>query len=530
MAHEGEHDAFVHFAGSYQGILVDSPAGDPVGKVDFTVTSTGALSGALLLKGQKSFKFKSSLIKNDGDTISELDDTANLTNFDVVKPKEGYDVKLSLSIAFDGSFTVDGDALLPTLTTEFVEAQDSTARLSIFEDCPWAGTYTMAFPFASNNDGRTPPGGASIGTATVKADGVMTATGNLADGTKFSFSARPSEDGTYRVFISPYKTVGCFYTMFQLTQREDDSYEVDGGDGMAGWSKSANAKDKTYPLGFDVDLGVAVVEWTAPSGDQTLGDLLGLEPDKILDIDFFSGLSTSTYEDFLPTSLGLNLNNTFRIASANGGPSVTDQKSWAKIFTSKVDPKTGRITVTINITDLVEGKTIKRKVTVNGVLMQLESDLLDQPYAFGHLLIPPLDKTTGTTTSGGFDLPGPIYVDEIFAATANTVGTYSALLDLITPGTPPSGVPADGSTINFTVSSDLSELTFNGRKVPFLADSRPVAIVFSDASDNPTNSLTVTLYLNGSGIVTSLATQYVKVAFPSVDVRNHTSDSVIKIE
>ncbi len=387
------------FAGTYQGILVNSPAGDPVGKIDFTVSSTGALSGALLLKGQKSFSFKSSLTNN------EIDDTADLTNFDIVKPKEGFELKLSLKIAHDGSFTVNGDALLPTLTTEFVEAEDSTARLGLFDYCPWAGTYTMAFPYVSNNhDDATPPGGTSIGTATVNYDGVMTAKGTLADGTKFSFSARASEDGTYRVFISPYKSAGCFYTMFRLTQQDDYRYLVDEGDGMAGWSKSANPKDKSYRDGFDVNLDAVVVQWSPPNSYETLRDLLGLGSDNILDIDFFSGLSPSTYADFLPTSLGLNLNNTFRIASADGETPITDEAAWSKIFSSKIDPKTGRITFTINISDLVEGKTIKRKVVVNGVLMQVESDLLDQPYAFGHLLVPPLDKKNGILTSGGFDL------------------------------------------------------------------------------------------------------------------------------
>ncbi len=516
-------DAFTNFAGTYQGLLVDNPAGDPLGQIDFTVTSKGALSGALLLKDQKSYKFKSTL------TLNEIDNTAGFANFDVLKPKEGLELKLSLKIALSGSFTVTGNALLPSLTTGFVEAENSTARLRLYkaktDECPWAGTYTMAFEYASNNGETTPPGGASIGSATIKTDGVMSAKGTLADGTKFSISGRPSEDGTYRFFFSPHKTVGSYFTtMFRLSARGDGWFQVADGQGTARWAKSPNIKDKSYRDGFDASFDALVVQWKPPGTGETLRDLLGLGSTKILDIDFFDGLSPSTYANFLPTGLGLNLNNTFRIASALGGPSVSDEKAWASIFSGKVDPKTGLITVTLNITDTVAGKTIKRKVVVNGAFVQLDSDLLDEPYAFGHLLIPPIDAKTGTLTSGGFDLPGPIVVDTVFAATSNTAGTYSTVLTMYeNPSPPPTGAPADGATVNFTVSSDLRELTFNGRKIPLVADSRPVGLVYTDATKSPTNNLTVTLYLSGSGVVQSLATQYVQVAYPTIKIRNHTS-------
>lgn len=521
-------DAFNNFAGTYQGLLVENPAGAPLGRVDFTVTSKGALSGALLLKDQKSYKFKSTL------SLNAIDNTAGLTNFDVVKPKEGLELKLSLEIALNGSFTVIGNALLPSLTAGFVEAENSTARLRLYkaktDECPWAGTYTMAFQYTSNNGVTTPPGGTSIGSATIKTDGVMSAKGTLADGTKFTISARPSEDGTYRVFFGPHKTVGSYFTtLFRLSPRSDGWFHVAEGQSTARWVKSPNSKDKSYRDGFDADLNTSVVQWKPPGKGEALRDVLGLGASNIIDIDFFNGLSPSTYANFLPTSIGLNSNNTFRIASALGGPPISDEKSWAKICSGKVDPKTGLITITINITDTVAGKTIKRKVVVNGAFVQLDSDLLDQPYAFGHLIIPPLDAKTGTLTSGGFDLPGPIAVDELLAATGNTAGTYSAVLTMLPNPTPlPTGAPANGATVNFTVSNNLSELTFNGRKVTLIGDSRPVSLVYSDATKSPTNNLTVTLYLNGSGVVQSLATQYFQVSYPTIKIRNHTSNTIRK--
>lgn len=518
-------DAFTSFAGTYQGLLVEAPSGDPAGRIDFTITSKGSLSGSLLLKNQKSYKFKRAL------TLAG--DAASTDEFDVVKPKVDLALKLSLTIADDGSFTVDGNALVPNFTGDFVQLEDSASRLRFYkaktDNCPWAGVFGLAFHDAVNNGDETPPGGASIGSATIKPDGVMSVKGTLADGTKFTASARPSEDGTYRFFIGVHKTAGSYFTtFFRLTKRDDDWYHVAADQGSARWAKSPNSKDKSYRDGFDASFDASVVQWKAPGKGETLRDLLGLGSDNVLAIDFFGGLSPVTYKNFLPTSLGLTLKNTFRIASTAGNQSVINESNWAKIFAGKVDPKTGLISVTLNISDTVSGKTLKRKIVTNGVFLQLENDELTVPYAYGHMLIPPLVKGE-PILSGGFDMPGPVQLDPLYAAAGNTAGTYTAVLTMLEGATPmPTGVPPNGATVNFTLSGNLRELNFNGRKIPLQGDSRPTSLVYSDATSKPTNNLTVTLYLNGSGVVHSLATQYFQVAGFTVKVRNHTSNNVTK--
>jgi hypothetical protein len=493
-------DTFTPFAGTYQGLLVEAPSGAPAGRIDFAVTSKGSLSGALLLKNQKSYKFKSQL------SFDEINTTAELTDLDVVKPKEGLELKLSLIVADDGSFSVDGNALVPGFEGEFVQLEDSAARLRFYkaktDDCPWAGVYTMAFHDAVNNGDETPPGGASIGSATIKPDGVMAVKGTLADGTKFTASTRPSEDGSYRFFFGVHKTAGSYFTaFFRLTERGDDWYHVAADQGFARWAKSPNSKDKSYRDGFDASFDASVVQWKMPGKGEALRDFVGFGEYNVLPIDF-SGLSTETYADFLPTTLGLTLKNTFRVASTDGETAVLDEKGWAKIFSGKVDPKTGLITITLNISDVVSGKTLKRKITMNGILAQLETDLLTVPYAYGHLLIPPLDPKTQTLTSGGFTLPGPIVEDEVFAAAGNTPGTYTGTLKELLRTVPgPSSAPANNSPVTFTISRNLQEMVFNGRKLSLQGDSRPVSLVYSDLTKKPLNSLTVTVHLNESGVV-----------------------------
>lgn len=517
------------FAGTYQGLLADSQSDDPLGRIDFIVTSTGALSGTLSLKDQKSYKFRTAL------SFDATNDTASFTNLDVVNPKAGLELKLSVEIAEDGSFVVNGNALLPAITANFTEADGTTARLRLFQanECPWAGTYTMAFHSPTTRGGSTPPGGASIGTASIKTDGVMAVKGTLADGTKISTTARPSADGTYRIYFSPHKTVGSYFlAIFKLEERTDGKYQVDEDQSIARWFKAPNSKDKAYRHGFDASYETLVAEWVAPAKGQSLRDLLGFGGTKIIEIDFINGFSPITYAGFLPTSLGLNENNTFRIASTLSGPNVTDQKAWAKIFSGKVDPKTGWISISINISDLVNGKPFNRKVVVNGIFAQLGGDSLNKPYAFGHLLIPPLDARTQTLTSGGFTLPGPFFLDTSVPdvpVTGGTAGNYSAVLTMLEHPTPmPSGVPAHGSTVSFSISSNLKEMTFAGRKIQLIGDSRPVSLSYSDATKTPTKNLTVTVYLNGSGVVSSLATQYFEISGTTVRVRNHTSNTVSK--
>lgn len=520
-------DTFTPFAGTYQGLLVETVGGEPAGQIDFTLTSKGSLSGSLLLKDQKSYKFKSEV------RLDEISNSARLTHFDVVKPKEELELTLSLVIGVDGSFSVEGDALLPNFNGSFVHREDSAARLRFYkaktDDCPWTGVYTMAFHDAVSNGDETPPGGATIGSATVKPDGVMSVKGTLADGTKFTASARPSEDGTYRFFFSVHKTAGSYFTaLFRLTDRGDDWFHVADGEGSARWAKSPNEKDKSYRDGFDASLEASVVEWKAPGSGETVSGLLGVDIYNYLAVEFFEGLSTETYAAFLPTKLGLTSKNTFLVAESDGGPSAQDQAAWSKIFSGKVDPKTGLITVTINITDSVAGKTIKRKVTLNGLFVQLENDLLEEPYAFGHLLIPPLDPKTQTLTSGGFSLPGPIQPDPLFASAGNTPGTYTCVLEEQEHPSPrPSKAPADGARITFTISPNLREMVFNGRKISLSGDSRPVTMSFTDVTVTPLNSLTVIVTLNGSGQVNDVFATYNQLGFP-VKVREFISNNVTK--
>lgn len=519
-------DSFTNFAGSYQGLLIGEGGGLPVGRIDFAATAKGAISGALQLKNRKTYRFKGSL--------TSTGDSATLNNLDVIKPKANASLKLTIILSASGSFTASGDASLPDFSGGFIGREGTCSRLSTYtsksNECPWAGQFTMAFHTPQNEGSTTPPGGASVASASVKPNGAMAVKGILADGTKFTASGRPSEDQHYHFFFNVHKTAGSYFTTsFQLSTRDDGWYQAEGAQASARWAKSPKSEDKSFANGFDTTLQTDIVEWKKPSQGQQLRDLLGFGAVNALSTSFSGAVSAADYANFLPTGLGLSEKNAFRVASAQGGPGLLDETAWSKIFAGRIDANTGLISAVLNVENNISGQKVKRKIIINGVSMQLESDDLSEPFAFGHLLIPPLASTTDTLSSGDFQLVGPMKENPLFASASNTAGDYSAVLTMVAAATPaPSGAPANGSTARFAVASNLRTLTFNGRKISLQGDSRPVSLVYSDAAKSPMNNLTVTLFLQPTGAVRDIAVQYVQVAGFVPKIRNYTSNAVTK--
>jgi len=128
-------------------------------------------------------------------------------------------------------------------------------------------------------------------------------------------------------------------------------------------------------------------------------------------------------------------------------------------------------------------------------------------------------------------LPGPIVEDEIFASAGNTPGTYTATLNLLPGSTvpPPSSAPAHNSQVTFTISRNLQEMVFNGRKLPLQGDSRPVSLTYSDAASKPTNNLSVTVNLNQSGVVFAVfGASYYQFVLPSMRTATFNAATVTK--
>ncbi|MES2594952.1 MAG: hypothetical protein V4662_06445 [Verrucomicrobiota bacterium] len=529
--------------GSYQGLLQvpGTPEGLPFGRIEILTTTARKATGKLVLIDKKSYPFTISLATNVENT--EATGSAILVKKAAVGATPAQTLlDLTLTIKADGTFDATGASTLTTLPPATFEELPGAAFktptfVAVKNPCPWIGSYTAAF---SDPDpaGNGAPTGSGYMTATTTTAGVMNVVGKLADGTAITGALKPSQDGRHFLFLTPYTTTvgGYFVSSFQLTRRSDNRWHVANDTDWTKWKKPAYAKDKSHPAGFGpLDVLLTMAQWVAPVGtSNNVGTVMGITADKVFNFSYESTLIPTVSGRYLPLTLGLTSTNTLRVATAPAGsPSTLLNTEWAKLFVGKVDPKTGLITITVNISDSViippaiTAKTIKRIVTLSGVMFQLEAGDTS-PIASGFGSVPGF-TTTAVTNYGGFSFTGPAVVDPFVAAAGATAGNYTVTLHKLASGTlPPAGIPADGQNVSFTVAGDLKSIKFNGKVLPLVADGRPVSLLFSNVHTSTFNNVTVTLFTNTStGAIIGLNNIYnqVIVAIPPV-VKNQVFDFI----
>lgn len=511
--------------GSYQGILqVPGAPGDeglPFGRIEIVTTTARKATGKLVLIDKKSYPFSITLATNVDNTAAS--GTAILVKKTTPLPAQTL-LDLTLTIKSDGTFEATGNSTLTTLpASAFEELEGAAFKTPAFvpvkAPCPWVGSYTASFSDLEPA-GNGAPTGSGYMTATTATSGVMTVIGKLADGTAVTGTMKPSADGRHFLFLTPYTTTvgGYFVTAFKLTQRTDNRWHVAADTDWTKWKKVPYAKDKSHPAGFGpVDALLTMAQWVAPVGTgQNVSTVTGIGLDKVFNFEVESSLIPTIPGRFLPVTLGLNSTNTLRVASGNANsPKPLQLADWAKLFVGKVDPKTGLVTLTFYLVDTnviippsAVGKTIKRTVTLTGVMFQLEAgDTAPVASGFGSL---PGFTTTAAPTYGGFAFTGPVVIDPIFAASAAAAGNYTVRLDqiVVTPVGAPTGAPKDNDLVAFSLSPMLDTLKFGSRTLKFLADSRPVAILYSDLTTSALNNCTVTVRLNHLGQIMTVEASY----------------------
>lgn len=139
---------------------------------------------------------------------------------------------------------------------------------------------------------------------------------------------------------------------------------------------------------------------------------------------------------------------------------------------------------------------------------------------------------SGTTFYGGFDDPDSEDDggDTGGGDTSGELpGTYSGVFTHQTFETAvPPAAPANGSTVTFSISQDLQSITFNGVTLPQTGDGRPTSLSYSNAATSPTNSITVTIRLNGDGAVSTYEGMYNQLVGTDFLALGFTNTSVTK--
>lgn len=505
-------------AGSYQALLYsgEGDTSSPNALVALTLTSKGALSGKLTGQDNKTYAFKTkTALDYTAAEAPEGNDPLGTASSEVIEIKRPKMASLFLSLQFkdfEDSDVVEvslkeGEADLASSDEGF--KQITFAKGALPYDA--AGTYNTAFELAAT-PAQGIPAGSGYALGKIDAKGVFKLSGKTGDGTAFTASMAAGPDHRFLMFVNPYKRVNSFLAgKLTLTERSSGGYHMLPAetDYNLKWKKSSllpKTTDKSYREGFGpLDILVAMEPWVIPGKGETLGGILGIDLDESFDIAFSGGLPSSR----TPTALALDIKNNLQVVTGGAGsPSTLIGTGWSKIFSGKIDPKTGKVTITINLEDSVptsnplRPKLVKRKVTVEGVVLKVEVEG-DGEFRFapGFVLIPPLDPKTGTIDSYALEFQGPAVLNELYAAAGELAGTYSAVLkrESVTPSGSPVTPFSDGGTISFTISSDLKTITIGGRKLPLAGDSRPVSIVYTDAQTKNLNYYTVQIFINFQG-------------------------------
>ncbi|MCW0219938.1 MAG: hypothetical protein OJI67_16555, partial [Prosthecobacter sp.] len=408
------------------------------------------------------------------------------------------------------------------------------------------------------------PSGSGFAAVTIDAKGLLKMKGKTADGTAFTAALPASSDYRYVAFLNPYKRSNSFLAgKIQLTEAAEDVFHMSPAESGFDfqWKKASllpKTTDKSYREGFGpIDLLVTMESWTLPGKGQNLAQVLGAENFQF-DFDLFGADLdlVNKYLGMIPKKLTVDAKgNLVPVYGDAFAPS--DLKEWAKIWTGKVDPKTGIYTGTLTLSDLVDLdgeetnipiKFINRKLSIAGILFNIDNPEI--PLAFGHFILPPVNPKTELIKAGGFEFGGIFEALGLGAPDsgeipAGTAGNYTSVLNkaleydfsnfpggggigIDVTGTF-KGIPDNGASVNFSIAPNLSYIVFNGRKVPLIGNSLPVALVFSDAtSKNYKNTLTVTVYINTTtGLVTGWSANYVQLLKARYTIGGRTVSSYV---
>lgn len=227
-------NVFAASKGSYAGLFYEDQGVSLPSAGYFTATTTdrGGYSARLLRSGltySVSGKFNAQ---------------GNATN----QVRRGSSVVFTVSLHLDSvSGQVQGQVLAPGWTASILADRATFDRRS--NPSPFQGTYTLLAPA-----GDTGPAGSSFGTAIVDANGNVTWSGTLADGTRTTQRSGVSKEGVWPLYSSLYAGKGLLMSWLQF---QDSSVG-----GQVVWIKSKGALGTTYRGGFTNELQAAGSTYT----------------------------------------------------------------------------------------------------------------------------------------------------------------------------------------------------------------------------------------------------------------------------
>lgn len=377
-------------AGTYAGPVERSSLNQNLGgRFDMTVSSSGAISGKLIMGSDASRSFV-------GAFNLQFDNTGALTAAPAAKlfiaaTKTAPALTLEFGLGITAATNLT-DPPVTVLSTPTITAKTGTVAFEAWRNnfgrtvvagvarpaTEFVGLYNMAFgletgdPLVGNN---AVPQGVGYASFTVSSSGSYTLAGKTADNEKLTGAAWVGPEGQCFVFQTLYTTKpkGSLLGSFEITKgAEPRDNDITGG---FDWIRPANPKSRLYKNGF----GLAGMTVAAPvalevyggfySPTVATGTLFDLDPLNPGPVDILADLQFSedgTFDDSIPTGGDVdtltnpNLSGvTVRAGSKLDIPYVT---ALTKIAATKTGALSGSF-------KLVDG-TLKRSVSFQGLAVR----------------------------------------------------------------------------------------------------------------------------------------------------------------
>ena len=371
----------VTYAGAYEALLTPPGGGDPVGKVEVTVSAKApTFTGVLNLAEEVAAISVTATPLTLGAT--EADGASGAWTSKAAAPKN-YRVLVNLTATACLIDVYRGSTLIAEGTGPRIHVPAAKTAVA------WSGAHTAwlgGFGPRADADTRAAPRGTAGAALKIPANGVATLAVTLPDGvSKFTGAFKPDAAGGYRAFARP--------TAKRVPSYAAGTLSADGVARELVWRKAAKTSaplDPSYRAGFDLRGRATLTRWVAPTPAAPLAGALGVNASG-------GAFAVQHLADNLGESATL-LPGEPRLAVATNKvtlPTATNPTAW----TLAITPATGAFKGGFTLTDFVPGAAGKapvkvvRKVAFTGVLQTpAEAGEGGAVFGRGFFVVPPLTK------------------------------------------------------------------------------------------------------------------------------------------
>lgn len=387
-------------AGSFVGSVAREPTlnANLGGRVDFTITSAGAITGSMTM-GTLKHPFKGNI---QIDTVLPIDTPSAFINI----PRTGKP-PLFLSLELD---TPNNKLAASTEVNDGIGGNSASIEgwRNVWTATNLATVAPKLYTYALKPPAGMPdvPRGDGYGSFTLGKDGKLTAAGKLADGEGHTCAAFAGPQGQILIFQTFATTKGSVLGALDVDHDDDGVMDDNALAGTLSWLRPANAKSRVYAGGFGpIDItavGARHVPPVAPA--LILGMTVGVDKARITFAD--GGLAGAVIQPNVAEFDILAGNKVSFVGAVNPGTVKLTLSATTGVFSGSFLLEDNELRGGIFL-----GKKLKRTAIFNGILT---NDGTAQ-VGLGHFLLEEMPKDglppIGTTPATSAKLSGSVLLE-----------------------------------------------------------------------------------------------------------------------